>query len=93
MSIKQRFMEVRRRKGLAESTEETYWAWAEDFIHFLRTAEERWVYPDEWNEAHVERWLTHLAVNRHVSRVVVQFGRNTFLCAEQWQSALNLGFL
>lgn len=67
MSIKQRFMEVRRRKGLAESTEETYWAWAEDFIHFLRTAEERWVYPDEWNEAHVERWLTHLAVNRHVS--------------------------
>ena len=67
MSLKQRFMEVRRRKGLAESTEETYWNWAEDFIHFLRTAEERWVYPNEWNESHVERFLTHLATNRNVS--------------------------
>jgi len=67
MKLEQRFMEVRKRKGLAESTEKTYWMWCDQFIRFLRQAENRWVTPDEWREIHVERFLTHLAVNRRVS--------------------------
>lgn len=67
MKIRQRFTEVRKRKGLAESTEETYWLRCEEFIRFLRAADGRWVEPDEWDESHVERYLTHLAVNRSVS--------------------------
>lgn len=67
MKLEQRFTEVRKRKGLADSTEETYWMWSKDFINFWRTRENRWVYPHEWDESHVERFLTHLAVDRSVS--------------------------
>ena len=67
MKIRQRFTEVRKRKGLAESTEETYWRWCNQFIHFVKTVAGDWVYPDQWSESHVEQFLTHLAVNRSVS--------------------------
>ena len=67
MKLEARFKEVRLRKGLAESTEEAYWMWAKDFINYWRERESRWVYPNEWNESHVEKFLTHLAVDRNVS--------------------------
>jgi len=41
MKLEQRFREVIRRKGLAESTEETYWTWAKGFIEFHREREGR----------------------------------------------------
>ena len=69
MKLEARFKEVRRRKGLAESTEEAYWMWAKDFINYWRDRENRWVYPDEWDESHVENFLTHLAVDRNVSAI------------------------
>jgi len=67
MKLEQRFKEVIRRKGLAETTQETYWMWTRGFIDFHRKAAGRWVYPDEWTERHVEQFLTHLAVTKHVA--------------------------
>ncbi len=67
MKLRQRFMEVRKRKGLAKSTEESYWHWVNKYLRFHRQQAGDWVKPSLMSETHVEQFLSHLAVNRRVS--------------------------
>lgn len=50
----------------SSKTAKTYCGWIEQFIRFGRIGG-KWRHPSEMNERDVERWLTHLAVDRHLS--------------------------
>ena len=49
----------------ASSTRETYWGWVVEFLKFCRR-DGVWIEPEEISAAEVERFLTHLAVDRRV---------------------------
>lgn len=59
MKLRQRFMEVRKRKGLAKSTEDAYWHWVDKYLRFHREQSGDWVKPSTMNERHVEQFLSH----------------------------------
>lgn len=67
MKLSERFTEVRKRKGLAKSTEKAYWHWVNKYLRFHREIAGEWVKPSTMGEGHVEQFLSHLAVNRNVS--------------------------
>ncbi len=58
----QNLRDVIRRKHYSIRTEETYINWTKDYIRYHRLR-----HPAEMNEVQVVEYLTHLAVNRHVS--------------------------
>jgi hypothetical protein len=41
--------------------------WIDCFVRFHREQAGKWVHPREMNPGHVEQFLTHLAVERHVA--------------------------
>ena len=51
----------------AYRTEVSYVDWVEKFLRFYRDSEGRWRHPTTMGNLEVERFLTHLAVNRRVS--------------------------
>ena len=53
--------------GYSDETERTYWHWIEQFLRFVAKRKSGWVHPSKLNESDVELFLTHLAVNRHLS--------------------------
>lgn len=48
-------------------TEQTYVMWIERFLKFSRECAGQWRHPAGMGKTEIERFLTHLAVNRHVS--------------------------
>ena len=56
-----------RGRYLAPATRAVYGFWVEDYLRFHRREAGRWVHPRELREAGVERYLTHLAVDRDLS--------------------------
>ncbi|MEZ6057467.1 MAG: integron integrase [Planctomycetaceae bacterium] len=48
-------------------TEQNYVMWVEQFVRFSRRKDGSWRHPREMGGADVERFLTHLAVNRRVA--------------------------
>ena len=48
-------------------TEQTYAMWVEKFLRFSRDAKGGWRHPRAMDHRDIERFLTHLAVNRRVS--------------------------
>ena len=66
MKLLDQVREQLRVQHLALSTERTYLAWIEQFIRFHRTAD-GWRHPRDLAAPDVEAFLTHLAVDRHVS--------------------------
>ena len=53
--------------GYSAETEKTYWKWNEQFLRFSAKRKGKWIHPNQLNEQDVESFLTHLAVNRHLS--------------------------
>lgn len=51
----------------AYSTEKTYLSWIERFLRFHRDRLGAWKHPFEMGPGHIEAFLTHLAVDRHVA--------------------------
>jgi len=54
-------------KHYSPRTEESYVRWIERFLRFHRDAAGKWIHPLDMTAEHVESFLTHLAVRRHVS--------------------------
>ena len=54
-------------KHYSARTETSYCRWIERFLRFHRTQTGTWVHPDTMTSKHVESFLTHLAVDRHVA--------------------------
>lgn len=52
---------------LAKSTEAAYVKWIVDFLVFHRHRTGAWVHPMAMQNEHVNRYLEHLAVERHVA--------------------------
>jgi hypothetical protein len=65
MSILQQVREALRLKHYAYTTERTYLLWVEQFIRFHKTPS-GWRHPKDMGAPEVERFLTHLAAERHV---------------------------
>lgn len=53
--------------GYSAKTFGTYWHWIEAFLRFEKLRRGAWVHPDRLGRTEIERFLTHLAVKRHVS--------------------------
>ena len=51
----------------AYRTEQNYVMWVEKFLRFYRDSDGRWRHPATMGNLEIERFLTHLAVNRRVS--------------------------
>lgn len=54
-------------KHYSPRTEESYARWIERFLRFHRDTAGKWIHPRNMAAEHVESFLTHLAVRRHVS--------------------------
>lgn len=54
-------------KGYSRKTAETYRHWCEEFLRWQRERCGDWVHPAKMGKAEIEEYLTHLAVQRHVS--------------------------
>ena len=67
MKLKERLREVVRRKNHSDSTFDVYWSHFESFLRFHRQLAGKWVPPEEMGLVEVTRFLTHLAVDKHVS--------------------------
>lgn len=67
MKLKERLREVVRRNHHADSTFEAYWSHVESFLRFHRVVAGKWIPPEEMGSVEVTRFLTHLAVDKHVS--------------------------
>lgn len=73
--LKDQLHEVARFKHLSLRTEQTYWDWTVRFLQFHRnhlaavtdTPLHGWKHPREMGAPEVRRFLTHLAVERHVA--------------------------
>jgi integron integrase len=66
MKLLEQVRQVARVRRLSLRTEECYVRWAEKFIRFHRTAD-GFRHPNSLDAAEVEQFLTHLAVEAHVS--------------------------
>ena len=66
-----------RRAHLAIATREQYIRWVTQYLRFHRSADGRWAPPAELHGEDVARFLTHLAVERHLS----ESSQNQALCA------------
>jgi len=66
MKLLERVEAVAARRRLARATVECYSGWIVKFLRFCRDGD-RWRTPAEVGAGEVERFLTHLAVNRRVS--------------------------
>ena len=66
MKLLDHVREVLRTKRYAYQTEQCYVAWIEHFIRFHH-GPDGWRHPSDLDAADVERFLTHLAVQRRVS--------------------------
>lgn len=62
-----RLVDVCRRKGYARKTAQTYRHWCEEFLRWQRDQAGEWIHPDQMGRVEIERYLTHLAVNRCVA--------------------------
>lgn len=51
----------------SRETAKTYWSWIEQFLKFSRKPSGEWVHPRDMREPEVEKFLTYLAVKRHVA--------------------------
>lgn len=76
MKLLQRVHHVGTRRRLARSTIERYQDWIRKFLAFCRT-DGRWIHPRDLGAPDVERFLTHLAVNRRLSASA----QNQVVCA------------
>lgn len=54
-------------KHYSPRTEESYTHWIERFLRFHRSTVGKWIHPRDMTAEHVELFLTHLAVRRHVA--------------------------
>jgi len=54
-------------KHYSPRTEESYAGWVERFVRFHRDTVGKWIHPQDMTAAHVESFLTYLAVSRHVA--------------------------
>jgi len=59
--------QLMRAKHMSIRTEEAYLRWIEQFLRFHKQTDGTWVHPAEMGDAEVNRFLTHLAVERKVS--------------------------
>src|SRR5262249_11318516 len=59
--------QVLRVRHYSYRTEQCYVAWIEQYLRFAKEVAGRWRHPGEMETGDVERFLTHLAVERHVS--------------------------
>lgn len=66
MKLFDQISQFMRRHRYARKTEEAYLHWIEEFIRFHKAAD-GWKHPKDLTAEHVEAYLTHLAVKRHVS--------------------------
>ena len=64
--LKDDVFEKIRLMNYSRETFRTYWSWIEQFLRFSRHNGE-WIHPREMREPEVEKFLTFLAVKRHVS--------------------------
>ena len=53
--------------GYSPKTLKTYWHWIESFLRHERNLNGEWVHPTKLGREEIERYLTHLAVKKHVS--------------------------
>jgi len=53
--------------GYSPKTCETYWHWMRLFLLHERNLRGEWIHPTKLGREEIERYLTHLAVNQHVS--------------------------
>lgn len=65
MKLKDQLRQKVRSLGLSENTFKTYWGHVESFLRFSKNGDE-WVHPKEMGVKDVEKYLTHLAVDRRV---------------------------
>ena len=66
MKLQDRFNDRIRSLHYARTTKEAYWRWVRDYLIYYRSGDQ-WTKPEDLNGKHVQRYLTNLAVNRHVS--------------------------
>ena len=66
MKILDQVRQVARVRHLSIRTEDCYARWIEQFIRFHKTAED-FRHPNTLSGPDVEKFLTHLAIDRHVS--------------------------
>ncbi len=66
MKLKEQISAQIKRGGYSPKTFKTYWHWIDKYIRFNKSGS-NWIHPKELDSSDVERFLTHLAVNRNVS--------------------------
>lgn len=66
MKLHERFWNRIHTLQYAQSTGENYWGWIIKYLKFHRDGE-NWISPEKLNGQDVERYLTHLAVDKHVA--------------------------
>lgn len=67
MKIKEQLRQVVKRNHHASSTFECYWLHFEAFLRFHRQPDGQWVRPEQLGSDEVAKFLTYLAVKKHVS--------------------------
>jgi integron integrase len=66
MKLRERYINVARRRRLAENTVDCYWRWIEAFLRFCKRGGV-WVPPGQLGAGDVERFLTYLVRERRVA--------------------------
>ena len=67
MRLLEQVYEACMTKHYSPRTEESYVRWIERFLRFHRNTAGKWIHPRDMTAEHVESFLTHLAVRRHVA--------------------------
>ncbi len=70
---------VCERKKYAVNTGKTYKHWCEDYLRHARSVTGRWIHPRDMGRSEIERYLTHLAINRHVTANTQNLALNAIL--------------
>lgn len=55
-------------QGKAKATFTTYWCWCENYFRHCRDHYQKWTHPAELGRDDIERWLTWLTADQHISK-------------------------
>jgi len=59
--------QLMRPRNMSIRTEEAYLRWIEEYLRYFKDRNGEWIHPSEMGNSEVNRFLTHLAVDRKVA--------------------------
>lgn len=68
MKLQEQLFRKIKAQGKSIKTAETYWHYCEDYLLLLKRNSGDWLHPSKAGRPEIEKWLTYLANEKHVSK-------------------------